>query len=252
MRKVVQTAGKVLRQYFKTHLQVKTKQTATDYLTKADISADRVIIRTLKENFPDHGLISEESGSRPGKKATFIIDPLDGTNNFVHGITSFYSVIALVVDNQIVAATVFDPILKENYWAVKGFGAYLGNERIKVDKSAKFQNCILANHQDYLTGEKHQLKVMTKLYKAQAGRILTSWSVVDFLLLAQGLIGGIVGRDKEPHDALAGLLITKEAGAKISRIKGSGDILKDRQHYIIASNKVILNKLEGLTRSVLK
>ena len=150
MLKASEKASKVLIRDFGEieKLQVSNKG-PSDFVTNADIKAEKIIIEELKKAKPNYSILSEEKGSEKNKDdKTWIIDPIDGTINFLHGIPHFAISIGLKVNNQIIAGVIYDPIKDEMFCAEKDNGAYFNNQRIRVSKKTNLSECLFA------TGEK--------------------------------------------------------------------------------------------------
>ena len=147
MIKACEKASKVLIRDFGEieKLQV-SKKGPSDFVTNSDLKAEKIIIEELTRGRPDYSIISEENGEKKNKdnKNTWIIDPIDGTVNFLHGIPHFATSIALKHDNEIVSGLIFDPIKDEMFYAEKNGGAYLNNKRIRVSKKNNINECLFA------------------------------------------------------------------------------------------------------------
>ena len=147
MIKASEKASKVLVRDFGEieKLQVK-KKGPTDFVTNADIKVEKIIIEELKKARPNYSFITEENGIKinKDKNNTWIIDPIDGTVNFLHGVPHFATSIALKRENEIISGLIFDPIKDEMFYAEKDNGAYLNNQRIKVSKKSEIDECLFA------------------------------------------------------------------------------------------------------------
>lgn len=130
----IAATGDILMGYFGKQLQLTEKSSSADYRTKADVECERAIIRAIEKIFPDHNILAEEIGRKDkGSDFTFIIDPLDGTNNFVLGIPAFVSNVALMKNDEIIYGLIHHPVMRETYCAVKGQGAFVNGQPIKVN-----------------------------------------------------------------------------------------------------------------------
>ena len=147
MIKACEKASKILIRDFGEleKLQV-SKKGPSDFVTNSDLKTEKIIIEELSKARPDYSIISEEMGikSNKDKKNTWVIDPIDGTVNFLHGIPHFATSIALKKDNEIISGLIFDPIKNEMFYAEKNNGAYLNNKRIRVSRKIKIDECLFA------------------------------------------------------------------------------------------------------------
>ena len=168
---------------------------------------------------------------------TFFIDPLDGTMNLALGLGYFSTTLALMKDNQTVFAVVHNPITKQIYWAEKGQGAFLNGKKLEVNQNSEIEKSIAAYicSYEYLL-DKIESKMIKELWKLNFKRVITNWSpALDFCLLASGKIEVVVHQTNPLHDFLAGVLIVREAGGKITDFNGK-IIEDDRADIFLASN----------------
>jgi len=207
MIKASEKASKILIRDFGEleKLQV-SKKGPKDFVTNADIKAEKIIIDELKKARPNYSIISEESGIEKNKDETncWIIDPIDGTINFLHGIPHFAISIALQSNNEIVSGLIFDPIKNELFYAEKNNGAFFNNQRIRVSKKNKIEECLFA------VG-----KTMSKtdLICRRSGS-----AALDLAYVASGRYDGYFQNNLNLWDIAAGIVIVKEAGGIINEI----------------------------------
>ena len=240
IQKVIKAAhagGKVLKKYFGETLDRVEKHDASDYQTKADLESEAAILESIKKDFPDFNIHSEEDGVTDKKSEyTVVIDPLDGTNNFVLGIAQVSVSIGIIKNKQIIAGVVHNPIIDQTYYAELGKGAYLEGKKLSVSKESKIERTTLSYTQGYQIGNIVERKMTSNLHKVDFKRILTIWSpALDFSLLASGRIDAVVNNQTEIYDYAAGKLIAKEAGAKITMFDGSEEV-DDRNNQFVTSN----------------
>ena len=207
MIKASEKASKILIRDFGEleKLQV-SKKGPKDFVTNADIKAEKIIIDELKKARPNYSIISEESGIEKNKDETncWIIDPIDGTTNFLHGIPHFAISIALQSNNEIVSGLIFDPIKDELFYAEKNNGAFFNNQRIRVSKKNKIEECLFAVGK--LTNE-------TDLVCRRSGS-----AALDLAYVASGRYDGYYQNNLNLWDIAAGIIIVKEAGGIINEI----------------------------------
>ena len=229
MIKASEKASKVLIRDFGEveKLQV-SKKGPTDFVTNSDLKAEKIIIEELKKARPNYSFISEEKGieDNKDKKNTWIIDPIDGTVNFLHGIPHFAISIALKSNNEIVSGLIFDPIKNEMFYAEKNNGAFFNNHRIRVSKKNKLNDCL------FVTGGKI-IKEPDLPYRK------SGCAALDMAYVASGRYDGYFQRDLNLWDIAAGIIIVEEAGGVVSKI----DISTNKNIKIIASSTDINGKL---------
>ena len=207
MIKASEKASKVLIRDFGEieKLQVSNKG-PSDFVTNADIKAEKIIIEELKKAKPNYSILSEEKGSEKNKDdKTWIIDPIDGTINFLHGIPHFAISIGLKVNNQIIAGVIYDPIKDEMFYAEKDNGAYFNNQRIRVSKKTNLSECLFA------TGEK-----LDTDYKFQYRK--SGSAALDMAYVAAGRYDGYFQKNLNIWDIAAGIVILNEAGGVLNEI----------------------------------
>ena len=229
MIKASEKASKVLIRDFGEveKLQV-SKKGPTDFVTNSDFNAEKIIIEELKKARPNYSFISEEKGieDNKDKKNTWIIDPIDGTINFLHGIPHFAISIALKSNNEIVSGLIFDPIKNEMFYAEKNNGAFFNNQRIRVSKKNKLNDCL------FVTGGKI-IKEPDLPYRK------SGCAALDMAYVAAGRYDGYFQHDLNLWDIAAGIIIVKEAGGIVSKINMS----INKNIKIIASSADINGKL---------
>jgi len=208
-------------------LQVSKKGPA-DFVTNADLKAEKIILEELKKARPNYSIISEESGveKNKDKNNTWIVDPIDGTVNFLHGIPHFAISIALKSKDEIVSGLIFDPIKNEMFFAEKDNGAFFNNQRIRVSKKNQINDCL------FVTGGKTENQPDLPYRK-------TGSAALDMAYVAAGRYDGYFQYDLNLWDIAAGIIIVKEAGGVLNEIDLS--IIKNIK--IIASTADINSKL---------
>ena len=229
MIKACEKASKILIRDFGEieKLQV-SKKGPTDFVTNSDLKTEKVIIEELKKAKPHYSIISEENGieNNKDKNNTWIIDPIDGTVNFLHGIPHFAISIALKSNKEIISGIIFDPIKNEMFYAEKNNGAYFNNQRIRVSKKNEINDCL------FVTGGK--IKKEPDLPYRKSG-----CAALDMAYVASGRYDGYFQNNLNLWDIAAGILLVKEAGGMVNEINLS--IIKNIK--IIASSTDINSKL---------
>ena len=229
MIKASEKASKILIRDFGEieNLQV-SKKGPSDFVTNSDLKTEKIIIEELKKARPKYSIISEENGfeENQDKNNTWIIDPIDGTVNFLHGIPHFAISIALKSNNEIVAGLIFDPIKDELFFAEKNNGAFFNNHRIRVSKKRDINDCLFA------TGGK--IKNEPDLSFRKSGS-----AALDMAYVASGRYDGYFQKGLNLWDIAAGIILIKEAGGLINAI----DLSNHENIKIIASSVDINGKL---------
>ena len=229
MIKASEKASKVLIKDFGEieKLQV-SKKGPNDFVTNSDIKTEQIIIDELKKAKPNYSILSEEKGIENNKDEnnTWIIDPIDGTINYLHGIPHFAISIALKSYDQIIAGLIYDPIKDEMFYAEKNNGAYFNNQRIKVSKKNKIEDCL------FVAGSK--INYDNELRIRNSG-----CAALDMAYVASGRYDGYFQKNINLWDIAAGIIIVEEAGGILNEINLSS--INDLK--IIASNNSINNEL---------
>jgi myo-inositol-1(or 4)-monophosphatase len=212
-------------------LKVSTKQ-PNDFVTEVDKAAEAVIIETLPEAYPGYGILAEESGLSEGKggdtEYRWIIDPLDGTTNFIHGLPQYAISIALAKGDVIEQAVVFDPNRNELFTASKGGGAFLNERRIRVSRRIKLGDALIGTGFPYRMFDKIDLylAIFKELAEKTAGQRRPGAASLDLAYVACGRYDGFWEFGLSPWDMAAGALLISEAGGLISDLRGDANYLE--------------------------
>jgi myo-inositol-1(or 4)-monophosphatase len=221
------------------NLQVSKKGPA-DFVSSADQRTERVLMEELSRARPGYGFLVEESGliEGPDKTHRFIIDPIDGTTNFLHGIPQFAISIALEREGDLVSAVVFNPVTDEMYVAEKGHGAYLNDRRLRVAARKTLSDILVASGAPFMgkEGREEFLTELNGILSATAGMRRFGAASLDLAWVAAGRFDAFWERELKAWDIAAGILIVREAGGVVSDLKGrdnmltGGDILATNDH----------------------
>jgi len=219
-------------------LQV-SKKGAADYVTAADLKAEETLIRELQKARPGYGILAEERGLVEGtdKTHTWIIDPLDGTSNFVHAIPNFAVNIALAREGQVVAAVTYNPIAQEMFWAERGRGAYVNqSRRLRVAARKTMSEAMLATGIPFAgkPGHAQFLKELHQVMPHVCGVRRFGSAALDMAWVAAGRYDGYWERNLNAWDLAAGQLLVTEAGGMVSEIDGAD--ASPRSTSMIAAN----------------
>ncbi len=217
-----------------------------DYVTEVDRAAEDIIIRTLLEAYPGHGILAEESGRAHGAKDseyTWIIDPLDGTTNFLHGFPVYAVSIALAHRGQVQQAVVYDPTRNDLYFASKGRGAFCNDRRLRVSKRTRLGDALIGTGFPFRKGDnfKRYVKMFEEVMQSCAGLRRPGAAALDLCYVAAGYYDGFFETGLQPWDAAAGSLMITEAGGLIGNFTGESDYLYQRE--VVAGNPKVYGQL---------
>jgi myo-inositol-1(or 4)-monophosphatase len=244
-------AGEVLRSGFGQRQEVRYKG-EVDLVTEADEKAEQKIKATLQEAFPAYEILTEESGRLPGQgDYRWIVDPLDGTTNYAHGLPLFSVSVALERAGEVVLGVVHDPMAQETYAAERGNGATLNGRLIKVSDTEELIQALLATGFPY---ERDDMSATLDLFGrfavlTQSMRRLGS-AALDMCYVGAGRLDGYYERGIQAWDIAAGLLLVKEAGGFVSDFRGSDRMLEQGQ--VLAANDQLHSKLHKLVAGALR
>ncbi len=214
-------------------VRVSQKQ-VNDFVTEVDQASEKVIIETLLNAYPGHAIWAEESGKAHGAQDSdhvWIIDPLDGTTNFIHGLPIYCVSIALAVKGRIEQAVVYDPTRNDLFTATRGRGAYMNNRRIRVAKRTRLQECLIATGFPYRVDDdiNRYLRLMGEMMQRTAGLRRPGAAALDLAYVAAGFTDGFFELGLQPWDVAAGSLLITEAGGLVGNLSGEADFLEQRE-----------------------
>ena len=229
-------------------LQVSSKGPG-DFVSAADKKSEKIIIEELSKAHPDYGILSEESGeiNKDNKEKRWIIDPIDGTSNFLNGIPQFAISVAYEEQGKIICGMIFDPIKNEMFFAERGSGAFLNNSRIRVSNKKKLKDALLVTG-----GPKHKSKIKEEIFSEfikVSKNVLApirkfGSAALDISYVACGRFDGYWQRELNYWDIAAGIIILKEAGGFIDFFETDNEAPLKKN--ILASNSNIHNELGEL------
>ncbi|MFY9511492.1 MAG: inositol monophosphatase family protein [Rubrivivax sp.] len=220
-----------------------------DFVSEVDQAAENVIIETLLEAYPGHGILAEESGRTHGAKNSefvWIIDPLDGTTNFIHGFPVYAVSIALAHKNQVQQAVVYDPTRNDLFYASRGRGAYLNDRRLRVSKRTRIADALIGTGFPFRKGDnfKRYVKMFEEVMQSCAGLRRPGAAALDLCYVAAGHYDGFFETGLNPWDIAAGSLMITEAGGLIGNFTGEADFLYQRE--VVAGNPKVYGQLVGI------
>lgn len=230
-------------------VRISQKQ-VNDFVTEVDHAAEKVIIETLLAAYPGHGILAEESGSEYGAKDSdfvWIIDPLDGTTNFIHGFPVYCVSIALAVKGKVEQAVVYDPSRNDLFTATKGRGAYLNERRIRVSKRTRLGESLISTGFPFRPGDnfKAYLAMMADIMPRTAGLRRPGAAALDLAWLAAGRTDGFFELGLQEWDMAAGTLLITEAGGLVGDLAGGHNHLS-RGNLVAGTPKVFKGLLQKI------
>jgi myo-inositol-1(or 4)-monophosphatase len=224
-------------------LQIDRKQ-HNDFVTEVDKAAEEAIIETLSEAYPNHGFLAEESGELLNNSDhIWIIDPLDGTTNFIHGFPQYAISIALSVNGVLQQAVIYDPNRDELFSASKGAGAYVDRRRLRVASQIKLENALVGTGFPYRQDQDvdQYLKIFAEMTRQCAGLRRPGAASLDLAYVAAGRYDGFFESELKPWDMAAGALIITEAGGLVGNYRGEEGFLESGE--IMAGNPRIFAQM---------
>src|SRR5712691_612019 len=235
-------------------LQVSVKG-PTDFVSTADLRAERTLKTELLRARPGYGLLLEEGGATEGTDPhhRWIVDPLDGTTNFLHGIPHFAISIALERDGEIIAGLVYEPTRDEMFWAEKGIGAYLNDRRLRVSARRSLGEALIGTGLPFRGHGDHQtyLATLSRVAAATSGVRRFGAAALDLAYVAAGRFDGFWEFALSPWDIAAGIILIREAGGYLSDLTGghemlaSGDVLAANDHLHLPLASLIKEAMRG-------
>ena len=239
-------AGKIILRHMDRldRLTVNTKQ-RNDFVSEVDIQAEQEIIRTLRNIYPNHGILAEESGTQTGvdNDHQWIIDPLDGTTNYLHGFPHFAVSIAFKYKDRLESGVIYDPLRQEMFTTSRGQGAQLNERRIRVKKQTSLEEALLGTGfpPRYLQHPQPHIDLFVRLMGQSNGVRRAGSAALDLAYVAAGRLDGFWERGLSAWDMAAGALLIQEAGGLVGDFSGNHEFLKTGN--IVAGNPKIFKAL---------
>ena len=226
-------------------LRINTKG-PNDFVSEVDQAAEQAIIETLLQAYPGHGILAEESGREHGARDSeyvWIIDPLDGTTNFIHGFPVYAVSIALAHRGVVQQAVVYDPSRNDLFYATKGRGAFCNDRRLRVSKRTRMSDALIGTGFPFRRGDnfKRYVKMFEEVMQHCAGLRRPGAAALDLCYVAAGYYDAFFETGLQPWDLAAGSLIVTEAGGLIGNFTGEADFLHQRE--VVAGNPKIYAQL---------
>jgi myo-inositol-1(or 4)-monophosphatase len=236
-----------------------TEKNRNEYVTEVDRIAEDAIIEVIYDHYPDHSILAEESGQRGSNEFQWIIDPLDGTTNFIHGFPVFAVSIAVTHNGQLEHGVVYDPLRQEIFTASRGQGAQVDGRKIRVSKRPSMQHSLIATGFPYRGNKEHlddYLKMLKSVISVSAGIRRPGSAALDLCYVAAGRVDGFWELGLNIWDIAAGALMIKEAGGRISDFHGtdgylqSGDVVAGSPKIYAGLSKILAPHAKILSRKL--
>lgn len=209
------------------HLTV-TKKSHSDYVSEVDRAAEQAIINTLLDAYPKHAILAEESGAQGDSEYLWIIDPLDGTTNFLHGFQQYAVSIALQHNGVLTQAVIYDPTKNDLFTATRGSGAYINDRRLRVSKRIELADCLIGTGFPYTKFEHLDpyMNILRDMMQKTSGLRRPGSASLDLAYTAAGRYDGFFEIGLKPWDIAAGCLLITEAGGLVGDMQGNDAYLK--------------------------
>lgn len=220
-----------------------------DFVTEVDQRSEQEIINIIRKAYPSHSILAEESGEHPGNDYQWIIDPIDGTRNFIHGFPHFAVSIGVTYKNKIEHGVIYDPVRQELFIASRGKGAQLNDRRIRVSQRKQLEECLLGTGFAYRHLDRHNTvpgKVLQSVLPICADIRRAGAATLDLAYVACGRLDGFWEFGLQLWDIAAGILLVKEAGGIVCDLDGGEDYLKTGN--VLAANSSIVRQFLKVTK----
>lgn len=247
------SASKIILRYMDHMERIEiTEKNVNEVVTEVDMLSEEIIIEHIQNAYPDHSILAEERGLIEGNQYCWIIDPLDGTTNYVHSIPHFAISIAVKNGDKMEIGLVYDPIRNELFTAAHGQGAHLNNRRIRVSDCKKMENAVIGTGFPYKKKQhiKPYLKAFESIFLSASGLRRAGAAALDLAYVAAGRLDGFWETSLKEWDMAAGTLLIQEAGGMLSDFQGEDNYLYTGN--IIAGNPKMYKSLLELVKTSLK
>jgi myo-inositol-1(or 4)-monophosphatase len=228
-----------------------TSKGRNDFVTEVDRAAEEEIMHTIRRHYPQHAFLAEESGASGSSDTQWIVDPLDGTTNFLHGFPQFAVSIACQIRGRLEHAVIYDPLRQELFTASRGAGAHLDNHRMRVSKARTLEGALVATGFPYRENTRY-LEAYLDMFKAvtmqAAGVRRPGSAALDLAYVAAGRVDAFWEIGLSPWDTAAGTLLIQEAGGRIGTL--TGEEYRQGGHVIAGTPKVYAALVELLAPHV--
>lgn len=237
LKKAAREAGVLMKSRFNSGFSIENKEGVNNLVTEVDLACERLIMDVIRHEFPDHFILSEETGEiKTDSTYKWIIDPIDGTVNFAHGIPICCVSIGLEKDGKMLMGAVYNPFMEEFFFAERGLGATLNDAEIKVSgKSDVFSSCMVTGFPySYLESPNGPLEVFGRLIRRGVPVRRLGSAAIDLCWVAAGRFDGFFEHKLNAWDSAAGFLMVEEAGGQVTDF--AGNTYSPYQPHIVATN----------------
>ena len=220
-----------------------TKKGPADFVTEVDRQVEQTIIDILHEAYPDHAFLGEEGGAVGESEFQWIIDPIDGTTNFLHGFPMYCTSIALAHKGIVTQAVIYDPVRNDLFTATRGSGAFLNDRRMRVSQETRLDDALIGSGFPYSSMEHQEryLRMLAEVMRKTAGIRRPGSAALDLAYVAAGRYDGFWELGLKPWDMAAGTLLIQEAGGLVSDLDGNNQFLQTG--HVVAGNPKIFGQL---------
>jgi myo-inositol-1(or 4)-monophosphatase len=242
--RATEEGARVMREFFHSEFKISNKEGVNNLVTEADHASEKAIFEVIKADFPDHFILSEEAGEIVTESTyKWIVDPIDGTVNFANGIPLCCVSIGLEHEGEMIMGAVYNPFIREFYFAQKGFGASLNDNKIRVsDETSVATSCLVTGFPyTYLDNKNGPLEVFSRLIRKGVPVRRLGSAAMDLCWVAAGRFDGFYEHKLQAWDSAAGYLIVEEAGGRVSDFTGKK--YSPYQPHIVATNGNIHDEL---------
>lgn len=247
---IAKQAGEIIREGFGNNLSIDFKTDEANLVTNIDKASEKLIKDFIRKEYPTHSIIAEESGtSKNSSEYTWVIDPLDGTTNFAHGLPIFSVSIGLQKNGETILGVIYDVMRDVIYSAEKGAGTFENSERVYVNKNSILSQSLLVTGFAYNREDEYKaaVKIFSNMLTASRGVRRLGSAAIDFCYVANGVFEGFWEANLSPWDVCAGLIIVEEAGGKTSDFHGN-KVKIDSDSFLATNGKVHSKILNILTK----
>lgn len=249
---IAKEAGEIIRDGFGKNFSIEFKTNEANLLTEIDKKSEKLIKEFIIKEFPSHSILAEESGeTNKNSEYKWVIDPLDGTTNFAHGLPIFAVSIGLQKNNQTIAGVVYDVMQDFCYSAELGNGSFCNNTKLSVSKSELLQRSLLVTGFPYniYDNPDNAFELFIQFLKNSRGMRRLGSAAIDFCYVAKGVFDGYWEVNLQPWDICAGKLILEEAGGIVSGFNGEEININSKR--ILASNGLIHNSMADIIKKII-
>ena len=251
IKTIAREAGEIVRDGFGASFGVELKSNKNDLVTDVDKRSEKAIVDFIGKKYPEHGVLAEEGSSRnQDAEYVWVIDPIDGTTNFAHGLPLFSISIGVRRNGETIAGAVYDVMRDALYFAEKGSGAFKNDERVRVSDQARLADALVVTGFPYNIEEnpRKTLELFTEFTLAARGVRRLGSAAIDFCYVAEGVFDGFWEINLNPWDVCAGRLLVEEASGRVTDYRGEPNDIHDRE--VLATNGAVHEDMMRLIERV--